>query len=1383
MARTSLQAVALFLVVTSLSAHAVDSVSVNATSVLADVSRKPVGINMNYLMDSERRRTSTPPRTTQAALQEMNVRFLRYPGGEKSDSHMAHSFTGLGTPWSSSSPTLCRTGPNEWPAGDRQFTNADNATWISGKEPMSFDEFMTICKNINAEPVIVLPYDSMYKALTSGGTRPTRMDLINHAREWVRYANVTKGYGVKYWTIGNETDYTSDGNPGATQYAQDVIDFSTAMKGVDATIKIGVNGRSSAWFQTLLNTASTYFDYLDVHDYPPYNWTSGYNTFKNGTPSFTSSADTAISAISASTISTSEKSRIKVTVSELGAHDWANAWANQNDIGHALVLFDIVGQHLKKTQVDYVQFWNTRWIDNDAFALPVGTTNLITTNPGFESDLSGWTENFDATAGNSSITTVAGEFRSGAKGLKVTGSTDGGRGQVATSLFTPNTVYTFKVWARETSTSVWAGGGVTFYSGGNSVGGASFTCDSTSWKEYTASFKAPPAFDFVDIWCYKSGGAATLYIDDFSIVTGAAPGDLNALDSRNQLLATGRALAIWGNFLQQNLVTTTSTAMVRTYASHTPSTNKLTVFLTNKDTIAHDTALTLTNYPNATTARRWVFKGTTPEDLQPTWNQLANVAVSSNVINTTLDPLSITVLELQVDATAPAAITSLSATASTSSSVTLSWTAPGDDGSSGTAASYDIRYSTSTITDANWASATQASGEPTPAAAGTTQTFTVGGLNAGATYYFAIKTSDEVPNTSGLSNVVSRATTSARDYYVSATGADTNPGTQAQPWKTIGKVNNTSFAAGDRIFFEGGQTFAGNLSFGSDDAGTAASPITVSSYGTGRATLNAGTGKGISLYNTAGFSISNLIVVGGWNSSTQSGNTGSGVELYMDLNGAVKLNYIRIDNLDVSGFKSVGIVFGSWPADGSKSGYNDVQITNCVAHDNGDCGISSWGYFTSSATTYAHSNVIVRNCTTYNNRGIVNKGTNSGSGIVLSDLDGGLIERCVAYNNGELCNYSGGGPVGIWLWDARGITMQFNESYDNKTGSSSTDGGGFDLDGGVTNCIVQYNYSHNNHGSGYLVYQFGGARPALSGNIIRYNISQNDGRAHGHAGIYMGGGSAVANNHIYNNTIYIAPTTSGAAIKITGVGSGNKIRNNILQTSGAVKLIDANTNYATSSVQFQGNAYYAGTTASNFIIKWGATNYTDLASWRATGQEKNGTVDTGLQGDPLLTSAGNGGTIGNPDQLSTLSAYKLLSGSPLIDAGLNLQSLFSINPGTRDFYGNTIPAGAGYDIGAHDTSVSTGVATPTFTPNGGTFDNAVSVTIACATTGATIHYTTDGSTPTTASPVYSAALSLSATTTLKALAVKSGMADSTVASATFTKNAALAAPTFTPNGG
>lgn len=78
------------------------------------------------------------------------------------------------------------------------------------------------------------------------------------------------------------------------------------------------------------------------------------------------------------------------------------------------------------------------------------------------------------------------------------------------------------------------------------------------------------------------------------------------------------------------------------------------------------------------------------------------------------------------------------------------------------------------------------------------------------------------------------------------------------------------------------------------------------------------------------------------------------------------------------------------------------------------------------------------------------------------------------------------------------------------------------------------------------------------------------------------------------------------------------------------------------------------------------------------------------------------------------------------------------------------------------------VAAPTFSPAGGTYSAAQKVTISCATTGADIYYTTNGSTPTTGSAKYTTPISVSATTALKAIAVKSGLEDSDVATATYT---------------
>ncbi len=109
------------------------------------------------------------------------------------------------------------------------------------------------------------------------------------------------------------------------------------------------------------------------------------------------------------------------------------------------------------------------------------------------------------------------------------------------------------------------------------------------------------------------------------------------------------------------------------------------------------------------------------------------------------------------DTTAPATVSDLNAsTGSSSGEIDLTWTASGDDGATGTAASYIIKYSTSNITnDTEFNAATDVSGEPSPDVSGTTESMTVGGLTAGQVYYFAMKTQDEVPNTSNLSNSTS----------------------------------------------------------------------------------------------------------------------------------------------------------------------------------------------------------------------------------------------------------------------------------------------------------------------------------------------------------------------------------------------------------------------------------------------------------------------------------------------------------------------------------------------------------------------------------------------------------------------------------------------------
>ncbi len=140
----------------------------------------------------------------------------------------------------------------------------------------------------------------------------------------------------------------------------------------------------------------------------------------------------------------------------------------------------------------------------------------------------------------------------------------------------------------------------------------------------------------------------------------------------------------------------------------------------------------------------YYFAMRTADDV-PNWSGLSNV-----VSKTTL---------AAPDTIRPASVSTVAVTALTDTTATLSWTAVGDDSLTGTATSYDVRYSASPITPASWSSAIQASGEPAPAAAGTAQGYQVRNLGRQTTYYFAIKVADEASNISALSNVPSATTT------------------------------------------------------------------------------------------------------------------------------------------------------------------------------------------------------------------------------------------------------------------------------------------------------------------------------------------------------------------------------------------------------------------------------------------------------------------------------------------------------------------------------------------------------------------------------------------------------------------------------------------------
>jgi hypothetical protein len=93
------------------------------------------------------------------------------------------------------------------------------------------------------------------------------------------------------------------------------------------------------------------------------------------------------------------------------------------------------------------------------------------------------------------------------------------------------------------------------------------------------------------------------------------------------------------------------------------------------------------------------------------------------------------------------------------------------------------------------------------------------------------------------------------------------------------------------------------------------------------------------------------------------------------------------------------------------------------------------------------------------------------------------------------------------------------------------------------------------------------------------------------------------------------------------------------------------------------------------------------------------------------------------------------------------------------------------------------VKTPVFNPAGGTYTTGQTVTITSATSGASIRYSSDGSTPTSASPLYSGPITVSSSMTISALAIKEGMVDSEVSNAAYTIIPKIASPSFSLAGG
>jgi hypothetical protein len=528
-------------------------------------------------------------------------------------------------------------------------------------------------------------------------------------------------------------------------------------------------------------------------------------------------------------------------------------------------------------------------------------------------------------------------------------------------------------------------------------------------------------------------------------------------------------------------------------------------------------------------------------------------------------------------------------------------------------------------------------------------------------------------------------------FYVSAAGNDNNDGrTPATAWATLAKVNATTFNRGEQVLFNGGDTFVGQLLPSVPNAPSTGGPVVYGSYGTGRAIIdpvgNADTG--ILAVNPKDITIRDLRVVG---TGIATGSA-PGVHLQATAAGNVKLTGVKLINLEVEQFGDSGITV---TGENGTSGFDGLEIAGCIVHDcTGNTttgygnGIYVWGAYGLVANAATHANLHIHHCTVYNCTGTAGLSSHSGSGILVEECQDALIEWCVAYNNGALSNYASGGPVGIWTFDSIRTVIQYCVSHSNKSGSN-LDGGGFDLDGGCVDCIIQYCYSQGNNGSGYQLYVFDDATvPNNSGNIIRYNISENDGNKNagqkGGIGIGCARATDQTGNQIYGNTIYNTVASASAVIFYNGSNNSRFVNgllaNNIFFVGGASGRLIATAGVSAPPASFaiEGNLYW---TPNTFSFKWGVTRYTTIAAWKAAASKE--ALATVVSANPLLAGALPVGALGSFD-LVALAGYQTQSGSPARNAGANLIALYGVDP-PQDLFGNPIPTGA-FDIGCFESA-------------------------------------------------------------------------------------------------
>lgn len=482
---------------------------------------------------------------------------------------------------------------------------------------------------------------------------------------------------------------------------------------------------------------------------------------------------------------------------------------------------------------------------------------------------------------------------------------------------------------------------------------------------------------------------------------------------------------------------------------------------------------------------------------------------------------------------------------------------------------------------------------------------------------------------------------SGTTLYFSNTGNNANSGlTPALAKQTITHLNTLSPTAGTTIAFKGGDTF-------NDAILAPAAGVTYTSYGTGKATLSpsTATSRVINIGNVNNVTINNLAFTGTTNQAA----------IYAAFTASITA--LTISNVTISGTYTRGIDINS----NASGAVGTVTVSGSTVSSTADNGITiycSGGTIgtvaisgtTSSSNTYAGFYIGTSGSRSIGTLNISDSvaSSNGQNGFTCSGVStGGTLQRLTAASNGATT----AGGVGIFVWNSANVTVQYCESYNNT--SPAQDGDGFDLEA-TDSCIVQYCYSHGNKGAGFFMYNYSGS-PGHSNCTFRYNVSINDGSNTAYGGIVLWADNSVAisNARVYNNTVYNNIAGGSALLLTDGPGLTGFIANNIFVASGT-----ANQKGGTGggSMTVDTNVWFGGV----------GTGY---------GTNK-------ITSDPKLYNPGSAPTIGiwNP---TSLSNYYLTTGSPALDAGSNIASVYSVSPGTLDFFGNTIAA-MPPNIGAYD---------------------------------------------------------------------------------------------------